>query len=205
LGIKASGGIFTKAYGNKEIMKPADQLKEEHRTISRALAGLSGMARALDEGKQVPPELFRQELDFIKNFADNCHHRKEEAVLFPALEEQLVAATEDPLTELVEDHEEGAALVESLGDAVEAYAAGDAARAADISRDAKSYVRLLTAHIRKENATLVRLIEDRLPADKKLEVAERFELIEEDLGPDFHRTYAKLADKLRAEGRKLAA
>jgi hemerythrin-like domain-containing protein len=186
-------------------MKPADQLKEEHRTISRALAGLTGMADALDRRKQVPPELLRQELDFIKNFAGNCHHRKEEAVLFPALEAQLVTATEDPLAELVEDHQEGQALIESLSSAVEAYAAGDVALGADISRDARSYAHLLADHIRKENAVLVRLIEDRLPADKKLEVAERFELIEEELGAGFHERYTRLAEKLRTEGLKLAA
>ena len=186
-------------------MKPTDEIKEEHRIIGRALSVLADAAQVLEAGAEVPAEFLREELDFIKNFADRCHHRKEEAVLFPALEDQMVAKLRDPVPKMLAEHEEARAIVRQLNEAVERYAGGDREQAPKIARLARSYLALLIEHIRAENTVLVELVETTLPADKKLEVAERFTVIEDELGPEFHRHYAKLADKLHDEGKRLAA
>ena len=66
-------------------MKPSDILKQEHRVIEQVLDCLEKMAgngrrtaRAMPVGAQA--------IDFFRNFADRCHHGKEEAHFFPAME-----------------------------------------------------------------------------------------------------------------------
>lgn len=186
-------------------MKPADELKAEHRLIGKALHTLSKLSKTLEDDQSVPLELLREELDFIVNFADKCHHKKEEAILFPILENQLISVPNDPVPQMLDDHEKGRTLIKSLAEAVDKFAAGDRRQRNRISTLINEYTQLLICHIRRENQILVRLIERMLPADQKLVVAERFEAIEEDLGPDYHQKYTRLADKLQKEGRKLAA
>ena len=63
-------------------MKATDELMSEHRVIERVIAGLEKAASRLEQDQAVRPELFIEPADFIKGFADGCHHRKEEGVLF---------------------------------------------------------------------------------------------------------------------------
>ncbi len=39
-------------------------------------------------GQELPTEFFPKVVDFIRNFADRCHHGKEEDNLFPAMEKR---------------------------------------------------------------------------------------------------------------------
>jgi hemerythrin-like domain-containing protein len=186
-------------------MNPAEEIRTEHRVIGTAMTSLLAVADAAGQGKQIPAELLRDELEFIKGFTEDCHHRKEEEVLFPALGAQLLSASKNPIPELIKEHEEGRKLMSNLRATVDAYENGDPVALGTISGLAAEYTALLLNHIRKENVVLIDLIENRLPANQKLEVAERFQLIEEDLGPEYHRKFEELAKTLHKEGRDLAA
>jgi len=67
-------------------MKPTDMLKAEHRAIERMLTVMEHAVANAEQGNNVKPEVFDDALKFIQTFADGCHHRKEEALLFPAME-----------------------------------------------------------------------------------------------------------------------
>ncbi len=187
-------------------MKPViEEIKEEHRIIGRGLSSLENIAAALERGQRVPPELLRDELDFITGFADRCHHRKEETILFPALEGQLPLKHHDPVPQLLRDHDEGRRLVSVLAEAVERYTAGAENEGRNIAGLLENYRSLLIEHIRVENTLLAAMVEENLPADKKIEVAERFEAVEDELGPEYHKKYARLAERLHDEAKNLAA
>ena len=57
---------------------PIQQLMEEHRVIEQVLAALEAAAR-----RELQFPFYEQAVDFIVNFADGCHHAKEEDRLFP--------------------------------------------------------------------------------------------------------------------------
>jgi hemerythrin-like domain-containing protein len=63
-----------------------EQLKKEHAVIERMLAILETVCLRLQAGELVDPAHVGQIVEFFRGFADECHHGKEEAVLFPALE-----------------------------------------------------------------------------------------------------------------------
>jgi hemerythrin-like domain-containing protein len=69
-------------------MKATDVLVDEHRVIERVLSSLEAGVDRLESGQPVRPEFFLSATDFIRGFADGCHHQKEEGVLFTSMEEQ---------------------------------------------------------------------------------------------------------------------
>ena len=69
------------------------------------------LAEALENGQAVEAQILQQIVEFMQNFADKCHHGKEETHLFPMLEGKGVAMRGCPLGVLLHEHEKGRALV----------------------------------------------------------------------------------------------
>jgi hemerythrin-like domain-containing protein len=66
-------------------MKATEILMDEHRVIERVLTALERAAERLEQGGKLDPGFFVDATDFIRGFADGCHHQKEEGVLFKAM------------------------------------------------------------------------------------------------------------------------
>ena len=66
-------------------MKATDELMSEYRVIERVIVVLEKAANRLEQNQAVRPGLFIEATDFIKGFADGCHHKKEEGVLFQSM------------------------------------------------------------------------------------------------------------------------
>ena len=81
----------------------------EHRVIERVIAVLRQATDALEAGKPVPPQVFNNAIDFIRNFADTCHHAKEEGVLFASMEARGFPRQGGPIQVMLLEHEEGRA------------------------------------------------------------------------------------------------
>ena len=67
-------------------MRPTDVLRNEHVAIQTALRILSVICGKLRANEIVNAGEVDSLLEFITEFADRCHHGKEEALLFPAME-----------------------------------------------------------------------------------------------------------------------
>lgn len=67
-------------------MEATKTLMDEYRVIERVLTTLEKATASIDTIKTVKPDFFLDAADFIKSFADGCHHAKEEKVLFEAME-----------------------------------------------------------------------------------------------------------------------
>lgn len=63
-------------------MKPTDILEEEHRAIKRMLKVAEAVSGQLESDGKIPLEDLERIVDFIRGFADRCHHGKEEDLLF---------------------------------------------------------------------------------------------------------------------------
>ena len=63
-------------------MKATEILMQEHRIIEGVLGALQTAAQSAGDGSPVRPAFFIEAADFIRGFADGCHHHKEEGVLF---------------------------------------------------------------------------------------------------------------------------
>jgi hemerythrin-like domain-containing protein len=174
--------------------KPTQILSDEHRVIERVLSGLEQLTR-LPLSDSV--ERWQKALAFFRHFADQCHHFKEEKVLFPAMEAHGVPNEGGPIGMMLAEHEEGRGHVKSMLAAVEQIASGNAAVAERLFSHARAYLALLREHIRKEDDILFRMADEVIPRDEQLQILEQFEAHEtEEMGAGAHEKYLKIAAEL---------
>ena len=66
-------------------MLPVDLLMQEHRTIERMITLIKNEMARINETQKVNPNFIDSTIDFIRTYADRCHHGKEEGILFREL------------------------------------------------------------------------------------------------------------------------
>ncbi len=179
-------------------MKPAiKDLMDDHQVILRMLRVLNGMRLCLGEGRTVAMADLDAALDFIKTFADFCHHGKEEDLLFPAMGEVGFPREGGPVGVMLMEHAQGRAFVKSLAAALERVRSGESAALEDVSRAAGGYASLLSAHIGKEDNILYPMAMDAIPAARWDILKDEFDRIEsERMGPARRAGYVSLVDRL---------
>jgi hemerythrin-like domain-containing protein len=181
-------------------MKATDILMEEHRVIERVIGVLETGAERLEQGQPVRPELFVEAADFIKGFADGCHHMKEEGVLFKAMVANGMPVQGGPIGVMLYEHEQGRLYTRGMREAALKLAAGDTAARGDVVGNARGYAALLRQHIMKEDNILFPMANRVIPLEQQDQVFDDFERVEhEETGEGVHEKYLALADKLSRE------
>ena len=174
--------------------KATDVLKEEHRVIERVLAVVERLAQ---NPRTTSPEDWKKALDFIRGFADQCHHLKEEKILFPVLEKRGIAREGGPIGMMLVEHEEGRAYVREMVEALAHWGEDSEVRRTILAQNARAYLRLLREHIRKEDEVLFQMADEALSPEEQKELAQEFEKHEaEEIGTGVHEKYLKLAEEL---------
>lgn len=169
-------------------------LGDEHRIIERVLAVVEKLA-ALPVEERL--DSWKQALDFIRNFADGCHHLKEEKILFPAMEEHGIPRDGGPVGMMLMEHEEGRSYVRSMLAAIDSVQTKNEAAKEILTDNARAYLRLLREHIQKEDEILFRIADDVISPDEQKELLRSFEQHEaEEMGTGVHEKYLKLVEEL---------
>lgn len=181
-------------------MEASRILMEEHRVIEGVIDALEEGVVHLERGDQVRPGFFIEATDFIKDFADGCHHKKEEGVLFPAMIDQGVPVHGGPISVMLSEHEQGRTLARSLRSAAEQMQTGDASASEEVIRSARGYASLLRQHIGKEDHVLFPMADQLIPTSQQEQVLKDFEDVEhEEAGEGVHEKYLALAEALQEE------
>lgn len=179
-------------------MNSINVLKEEHEKITEMLNILDEINERIRSGIEVDPHHLEKVLEFLKIFADKCHHGKEEGILFPTMEKYGIPRA-GPIGVMLMEHELGREYVSEMAEAVERYGAGDIETLDIFRENAKEYVELLKQHIDKENNILYRIAEMHIPKDEDEKLLERFEKLEyEKIGPERHEELLHILEMLSA-------
>lgn len=138
---------------------PVHMLSHEHKYILKVVHALSVIDEELQQGKSVDADLMQNMVHFLREYADEGHHAKEEAILFPAMEDKGVPKTGCPLAGLRAEHNKGRQLVTALDAAIASYRKNDTDAVAAM-RDAISGIRqLYPNHIWKEDELVFPMVE----------------------------------------------
>jgi hemerythrin-like domain-containing protein len=178
-------------------MQPTEVLMSEHRVIEQVLNCLERMTdRCAAEGK-LDGVSAALALDFLQQFADRCHHGKEEEQLFPMLEARGCPRYHGPTGVMRAEHEEGRRHIRGMLTALAGAAAGDPDAVAEFLTHAEDYIHLLREHIRKEDHCLFPLADDVLADEDRQELLAGFSRMEHaGMGPGTHEKYLGIADEL---------
>lgn len=107
-------------------MLPIAPLMIEHRLIEKMIELIRKELERYESEKNVNPEFIDAAIDFIRVYADRCHHGKEEGILFRDLmEKELPDRLKGIVSELIEEHQLGRKAVADLIEAKRQYMRGD--------------------------------------------------------------------------------
>ena len=184
-------------------MKATQILMNEHRVIERVLTALEIAAGRVKQGEEVRPAFFINAALFIKNYADGCHHHKEEGILFVAMNEAGISSEGGPVGMMLAEHEQGREYTAAMKDAAEKWEKGDRSARGAVAQNALGYVSLLRPHIQKEDKILFPMAERAIPPQLQEKVDADFEHAGiEEAATGVHDKYLALAEVLEKESTK---
>lgn len=179
-------------------MNPIEDLTKEHGPVKLMLRVLEKINEQIASGKSVAIDDLNSGIVFLKEFADKCHHGKEENLLFPMMKKNSIQKEVELINILLLEHAEGrgyiAKMVEAIGEKEK-----NPSRFAEVFRDnAKRYIALLDQHIDKENTILFPSAKHSIPESQLKELEDGFENVENNIiGPGRHKELHGIINKLK--------
>ena len=178
-------------------MKATEILSSEHRVIELVLNCLEAIVRQAKSAGRLDLPGAQDAIAFFRNFADRCHHGKEEVHLFPALEARGFPRDGGPTGVMLYEHEQGRAHLRDMDENMEAAAAGDSAALERFIEHAEGYLTLLREHIYKEDHILFPLADRTLSEEDQQGLLTAFGKVEtEEMGVGTHEKFLHVAQEL---------
>jgi hemerythrin-like domain-containing protein len=183
-------------------MTATADLRSEHAGVGRMLGIMDSMAGRARAGGRLDVGDLEQAIEFLRVFVDQCHHTKEEELLFPAMRAANMTSAEETIVILLADHVEGRQAVTHIAAATRRLAESDDSASTDLAEAISGYTRLLHDHIRREENDCFRMADHELPAAVQEELAEGYERVEREVvGEGRHEAFQILLDRLSSEYR----
>jgi hemerythrin-like domain-containing protein len=153
-------------------------MMNEHEQILRVLDALDGFAAGVHEAAGDKLELAHF-VRFIREYADERHHGKEEHVLFQAMVRNGFPPEQGPVGMMLLEHQQMREIVSVLRGFAEQEAPWNPADRERLADAARSYTTALREHIMKENEMLYPMAMEHLPPHVQDEVDEECAALDE--------------------------
>jgi hemerythrin-like domain-containing protein len=133
-------------------MLPIAPLMIEHRLIEKMITVIKKVIDQSEQQGKINPEFIDLAVDFIRVYADRCHHGKEEDILFRDLSKKALSGGEKQIMkELVEEHRQGRKTVADIVEVKGRYLKGDQKALPLMLDRMKFLVDFYPKHIEKED------------------------------------------------------
>ena len=163
-------------------MKVIEILMREHGLIFRALEILSQARKKIEKDQRPPRAFFDTALVFLREFADQFHHFKEEYLMFGLLALKKGDAFDGPIGGLRFQHERCRACVDGISNSLDGYADGDDIATTTLLENLASYISLLRRHIYEEDHTFFKMAEKELSKEEEDILLMQFKKEDEKMG-----------------------
>jgi hemerythrin-like domain-containing protein len=181
-------------------MRATEILKEEHIILERVLVALDLAAVGAAHQKAVRPGFFIDTYGFVLDFTEGFHFKKEEEILYRALEDVGLPVDGGQLGILLNEHEESRRYIRAMLTAAKEWDAGDTEARAEVIWATSGYTGLLHQHIARENTILFSLAKQMLSEEVQEQIALAFDRMgQQEAGEDILEKYLKVAIKLEKE------
>lgn len=175
-------------------------LMHEHRFIEKVLGSLETFISRLGGNQEGVRQRVAEYAEFFREFADHCHHGKEEDQLFEVLGNHGFPRDAGPIFVMVGEHNIGRSYVKvlsSIGAGKGPLSDGELCAVRD---NAHAFISLLRMHIQKEDLILFPAAERALPSHVLEALARGFEEFERsEMGEGGHLRLHALGVRLMAQ------
>jgi len=181
-------------------MRATQDLRAEHVGVIRMLDVLEVMAAQARVGKGVDQTDLAQAMEFLRVFVDQCHHAKEEVLLFPAMRAANIASAEAAIERLLAEHETARSYTTRLAALADRVNCDDATAGPDLAEAISDYSALLRGHIVLEESECFDPADATLPQVAQDELEKGYERIERDvIGAGRHKEFHELLERLEVK------
>jgi hemerythrin-like domain-containing protein len=156
------------------MSKAIADLMNDHEAILTAIQILDRIVATSPKNSSQEKKDIHDFIGFLKEFADQCHHGKEEGLLFPAMIKAGFPEHGGPISVMLAEHAQCRWLIRDMEEAI--------AKDIDLVKligAARGYASLLKNHIEKENKILFPMAENALTGTQLEELHKGFEQHEE--------------------------
>jgi len=134
------------------MVLPIGPLMIEHRLIERMISVMGKELDRIRKDGTANPKFIDTATNFIRTYADQCHHGKEEKILFREIQKKKLKPTDKKIMEeLIQEHVLGRKLTGGLVEAKEEYEEGNNAALVTIIDIMQQLVDFYPKHIEKED------------------------------------------------------
>ena len=150
-------------------------LRDEHSLILEVTEVLE---KVLDKGQVAETfdfDSIGECVTFLQLFADACHHKKEEDLLFPALQAKGMPHDQGPIAVMLDDHRRGRIFVQQMADALENSRSGNQEAMQAVHAGGRGFIDLIRGHIFKENHILFNMADGMLAGAPCRELCNSYE------------------------------
>jgi uncharacterized protein len=175
-----------------------DFLVAEHELIERGMAVLKG---CLDDfaGSLREPFRLQRGLDFLLEFGDKIHNRKEEDFLFPLMGSRGIPVEGGPLGVMVREHGEERQLLQSMLGRLPGLASAPDVDKERFQQEGLDYLRIRAEHIWKENDVLYPMGRKVMINSDNEYLLEQFDLLDRQYyGPQAKSSYIAMLEEAEA-------
>lgn len=127
-------------------------LMNEHQLILRMISVMRSRMDAVSRGGDIDPMFIDTVVDFIRTYADHCHHGKEEDILFRDLANKpLTPEDAAAMQQLLDDHTWARGKTREVVAASTRYFAGESAALDEVRSAAMALADFYPGHIERED------------------------------------------------------
>ena len=154
---------------------------DEHTNIRRMLKVIREVSYRVMTLGEFDIEDVTSIIDFVRVYADQHHHGKEEDILFDTMNKEIEKlAKSGAITGMYIEHDSGRLFMANLEKGIQSYNEGNDDARLDIIANAICYADLLDRHIEKENTAMYKFAENMLKDSTKSFIEEECEKVEEE-------------------------
>ena len=178
-------------------MLPAGPLMIEHRLIEQAVSLIEKESEIIRSGGKLDLPLLTSMIDFMRIYADRCHHGKEEEILFSYLEgKDMDEEHREMMSVLIDDHRRSRALTAELTELLESFRRGEQGAVDDVVRILDALSQIYPDHIRREDKMLFPVAMKYLSKEESDDMLARFEEFDSTL---IHERYKAEVERMMAQ------
>lgn len=155
----------------------------EHRHIETVIKSLHDAVAALNARQRLNVQKLQTVVEFLRVYADQRHHQREEALLFPALVKRGVPAQGCPIGGLNNELEKGRALVFALDENITAYEQRPSGADSAVQKTLQAIIDLYRKHLWMEDAMVFPMAEKIITETENKELKEKFADLDRKIGP----------------------
>ncbi len=146
----------------------------EHNRIKTVVNSLANAVTALERGKRLNTQKLRGVVEFLRIYADERHHVREEELFFPVLMRHGVPAQGCPIGGLNHEHDVSRSLVSSLDQWLTGYEARAAGAETGLRQTLHEIIQLYRKHLWMEDEMVFPMAARLLTAEDDQKLGEQF-------------------------------